>query len=385
MAARQDEPPLPAYLKLFAALLEAPGEAPPRQTAEIDPGVYVSAARFERERAALFRRYPLIVAHASELAGPGAVLAHDHTGVPILLTRARDGRVRAFLNACRHRNTKLVNPGPAEHRAAIVCPYHAWTYGLDGALRAVPCEAQFPGLDKAERGLVPLPCEVRHGLVWVVPDPAGILDLDAHLAGLGEDLDAFGMAGAAIFRKAERLKRANWKLIVDAFQDGYHIPFLHRQSIAPFFQENCSIGERVGDHIRAVVARAPFDEARGLPPGQWDIRRHVTYSHYVFPNTVLIMHPDYISVLSLYPQSPGETLFSHALLTPHAPQSGKEREHYERSFELIDRGVFETEDLDVCERAQAAIEGGAMWPMTLGGLEAGIAMFHAILDEALAR
>lgn len=385
MVAQKESPALPGYLNAFKALASLSHVPPvrPAGTVEVDPQIYLDEERCRRERTILFRKFPLILAHESELAEPGAVIAHDYTGVPILLARGRDRRIRAFLNACRHRNTKLVNAGVSEKRATIVCPYHAWTYGLDGKLLNIPCEELFPGVDKAERGLVPLPCEVRHGLVWVTPTPTAAIDLDASLAGLGDDLDAFGVQSSVIFRKAERVKRSNWKLIVDAFQDGYHIHHLHRHSIAPFFKENSSIAERVGNHIRSVVARNPTEEARRLPPEAWDIRQHASYAYYLFPNAVLIMHPDYISVLTLYPQGPGETLFSHIMLTPRTPQSGTERAHYERSFELIDQGVFEAEDLDVCERAQAALEGGAVWPMSLGALEIGISMFHAILEEAL--
>lgn len=375
---------LPAYLKLFAELVANPAR-PARLggTASVDTAIYLDEGRLARERETLFRRYPIAVAHESEVPEPGSLLAVDTLGLPILLARGRDRRVRAFINACRHRNTKLVKG--AAKKASVVCPYHSWTYGLDGELLNIPCAEQFPGVEKSERGLVPLPCEARHGLVWVVPDPEGSIDLAAHLAGLGEDLDAFGVGSSVVFKKVEQRKKTNWKLVVDAFQDGYHIQYLHRHTIAPFFKDSCSISERVGNHIRAVVARGIFDEAANLPPEQWNIREHATYSHFVFPNTVLIMHPDYVSIIGLFPLSPGETLYTHTLLTPHAPQNEKERDHYERSFDLIENGVFQAEDLEVCERAQAAMEGGATWPMTLGTLETGIKMFHGILDEALAR
>ncbi len=389
MAAQSEMSDLPAYLQLFAALAAAPERRSMRRTGgaetnAIDPAIYIDPARFERERA-LIRRSPIVVAHASEIPDAGALLAHDHLGIPILLARGRDGAVRAFLNACRHRNTKLIRPGPALRKPSIVCPYHGWTYGLDGTLMNVPDEEHFPGLDKSCHGLVSLPCAVRGGLVFVVSDPGGVLDIDRALGSLTEDFAAFGLPTSVVFRKVERIKKTNWKLIVDAFQDGYHIQHLHRKSIAPYFKDTCAISERVGDNIRALVARLPFDEVKGLSPRQWDIREHASYSHYVFPNTVLIMHPDYISVIGLFPLSSGETMYVHSLLTPRIPQSDKERDHYERSFELIENGVFQAEDLDVCERAQAAIEGGARWPMTIGAYEQGIAQFHAILDEALRR
>lgn len=383
-----DAKPLPDHLRLFARLVADPAMrcAPlGSPVTMIDPRRYVDPERLDAERATLFRRYPVPIAHVSELPEPGSVLAHDHLGVPILLTRDRDGNIRAFLNACRHRNTKLVERSESGRKASIVCRYHAWAYGHDGGLINIPCQDQFPGVDKKEKGLVPLPCGVRSGLVFVVPDPRGSMDLDRHLLSLRDDLDAFGVGASVVFRKVEQVKRFNWKLVVDAFTDGYHIQYLHRHTIAPFFKENCSASERVGDHLRAVVARIPFDEARKLEPSQWDIRRHATYSHYVFPNMVTIMHPDYVSLITLYPRSSGETVYVHTLLTPHAPRDEKERAHYERSFDLIENGVFQAEDLDVSLRAQAAFEGGALWPMTLGAMEQAMAEFHHIVDEAIAR
>jgi phenylpropionate dioxygenase-like ring-hydroxylating dioxygenase large terminal subunit len=383
-----DAKPLPDYLKLFARLVADPDMrcmplgAP---VTAIDPKRYVDPAQLAAERETLFRRYPVPVAHVSELPEAGSVLAHDHLGVPILLTRGRDGEIRAFLNACRHRNTKLVEPAESGRRASIVCRYHAWAYGHDGALLNIPCQDQFPGVDRKDKSLVPLPSAVRAGLIFVTPDPQGRIDIDRHLLSLAEDLEAFGVGTSVVFKKVEQIKRFNWKLVVDAFTDGYHIQYLHRHTIAPFFKENCSASERVGDHLRAVVARLPFDEARRLSPAQWDIRQHATYSHYVFPNMVTIMHPDYVSLISLYPRAPGETTYVHTLLTPHAPRDEKERAHYERSFDLIENGVFQAEDLNVSERAQAAFEGGALWPMTLGAMEQSIAEFHRIVDEAVAR
>lgn len=379
---------LPDHVRLFARLLAEPdAHCTPLgcPVTTLDPRVYVDPARFEAERRALFRRAPVPVAHVSELPEPGSVLTHDHLGVPILLARGRDGAVRAFLNACRHRNTRLVERADGARMAAIVCPYHSWAYGHDGALLNIPCDAFFPGVEKSLKGLVPLPCAVDAGLIWVRPDPAGApIEPRMRLGSIRDDLIAFGLPEAAVFRKVEQRRRFNWKLVVDAFSDGYHIQYLHRHSIAPFFKPNCSLSERVGDCQRAVVARESFDEARALSADQWDLRRHATYSHYVFPNLITIMHPDYTSLIMLFPQAPGETTYVHLMLTPRPPQTDEEREHYERSFELIENGVFQREDLAMCERAQYAIEGGALWPMTLGALEQPIAQFHQIIDEAIA-
>src|SRR4051794_29646545 len=149
---------------------------------------YVSEPVWRKEIDALFRPLPLVAAHSSELA-PGQVLAHDGYGVPILLARDSQGTVRAFLNVCRHRGMRLVEPAQASgQRTSVVCPYHGWTYGLDGRLRHMLHAEAFDACPAGMRDLAQLPCVEAHGLIWVVPGGHGEIDVDEFLAGLGTEL-----------------------------------------------------------------------------------------------------------------------------------------------------------------------------------------------------
>ena len=186
---------------------------------------YTDADVFAREQACLFRRFPLCLTHESILAEPGCVRTHDATGLPIVLTRDRAGVLHAFLNVCRHRGTRLISEEGVCKRTRLVCPYHGWAYGLDGALKTVPLEDDgFPGLDKHAFGLARLPLEVRDGLVWVLPDPAGRLDLDGHLAGLDGDFASFGLADHGVFAERATPVEANWKLITSSACTGTRWP-----------------------------------------------------------------------------------------------------------------------------------------------------------------
>src|SRR5262249_6443450 len=129
---------------------------------------YYDPAHFAREQAVL-RGEPLVVGHSAALAQPGDCLAPDDAGVPIVLIRQANGGLKAFLNVCRHRGARPCPLG-ASNRPMMVCPYHAWTYALDGRLTSAPAEA-FPSVDLSGHGLVGLPAEERHGLIWVVPTP----------------------------------------------------------------------------------------------------------------------------------------------------------------------------------------------------------------------
>ena len=127
---------------------------------------YTDPAQAAREIEVLFRQFPIVMGHASDVAQPGDFFTHDATGVPVLVTRDNDGTLRAFLNVCRHRGAR-VEGKECGHARTFSCPYHSWTYGLDGKLRGIPQPAGFEGVDRSKLGLVELPAWERFGLIWV--------------------------------------------------------------------------------------------------------------------------------------------------------------------------------------------------------------------------
>ncbi len=378
--------PHPPPLSLLQRLLDrvagqAPGPAP--CSARIPVAHYSDPGRFQREREQIFRSRPLVIGHESQLPEAGDALVHDWLGLPLITLRDRDGTIGTFINVCRHRGMRLVEEEGQTCLRSLVCPYHQWTYGLDGALRNIPRRESFEGLDTAELGLVPLPTEVRHGLIWLQADRSRPMDLDAHLAGLGEDLDFFGLAGYHFCRQSVRTVDANWKLIQDAFLDGYHVTRLHRNTVGQFFPDALAESDSIGDHVRNAVARNEITEAVGQPLEELAFRRHVTFSYTLFPNAVLVVQPDYPSLLSLFPVAVDRTVFVHSMLTPHPPANDEERDHFRRSFELIDEGVFAAEDAWVAAGAQRGLLSGANDDLLFGGLEEAAVHFHAVIDREL--
>ena len=109
-----------------------------------------------------------------------------------------------------------------------------------------------------------------------------------------------------------RTVNCNWKLIQDAFLDGYHVTRLHKNTVGPFFPDSLAESDRVGNHIRNAVARNEIAEAVGLPASDLDLRYHTSFSYTVFPNSVLVFHPDYTSIINLFPQSPDQIIFAHS-------------------------------------------------------------------------
>jgi phenylpropionate dioxygenase-like ring-hydroxylating dioxygenase large terminal subunit len=339
----------------------------------------------EAEVACLFRPLPLIAAHGSELAA-GQVLAHDAYGVPLLLSRDADGRVRAFLNVCRHRGMRLVPPGAAQARASIVCPYHGWTYRPDGRLRHMLHAEAFDPCAAGERDLVALPCEERHGLIWVVPSPDGRMDLDAFLGGLGPELDFYEVERLQLFRTIEAEYPANWKLIVDAFLEPYHIRVLHKDTIWPFFADGITAAERHGPHISSLVARREAQEwaassEAAAAPGADRVRELATPSQVIFPNAITIFHPDYLSLITLYPTGPETLRWTHRMLVPREKNTADWAPHWEKTFRLIEQGVFQKEDIHCAIGIQQGLRSGANRVLTVGRIEQALAWFHRSVSE----
>ena len=368
----------------------------------IDVGVYTSRERFEAERAALFHGLPVIVAHGSELAAPGDFVTHDALGLPLVVARGQDGVARAFLNVCRHRGARLAD-APCGNKKAFVCGYHGWSYTLTGSLLHVPQAEGFPR--REDRGLVPVPCEERAGFVWVVADRKKTLDLDAFLGPLGGELAGFGLERDVAFRTEHVTRKFNWKLLIDAFLDGYHIKRLHRDSVYRFFLDNVNVAQRVGPHMRSAVARKGLEKLRDVPRDAWRFRDVLSLTYFVFPNTVLVFHPDWVSRITVFPLAVDETLFTHTMIVPveatplsrvaidatpvsrvaSEARTDDRRAHWDKTWRLIHENVFEKEDMVAAAWIQSGLASGANESFVCGRFEFPIRWFHDEVERALER
>lgn len=237
---------------------------------------YTDLERLKREQQALFRQTPLLMGFASEWAAPGAYRTDDFAGVPILIVRGSDGRLRAFLNVCRHRGSKVAD-GCGTARL-FSCPYHAWTYELSGKIRGIPDEAAFPGMRAQRGGLASLPLCEKHGLVWVLaaPDGSEAFDVDPWLAGLGPELAGYDLGSYHLYDRRQVHETMNWKILVDTFHEGYHIGFLHRDSLTDILHGNLTDFEPFGRNHRLIFPRRKLERLKAQPEDTWDLMWNTT-------------------------------------------------------------------------------------------------------------
>lgn len=343
---------------------------------------YVDQARFDAEMSAIFKRGPIVVAPMALLAKPRSYAQVEIAGMPVLLTRAVDGEFRAFANVCTHRGSKLCANNEVVEGARVSCPYHAWTFGLDGRLVGVPRQEIFPGLDKDKLGLKELPMKAAGGIIWLGTDAANPPDFSTVEGEFADDLDAMGLGEMQVFRHATFEVRANWKLIMDSMLDSYHVTRLHKDSVGKFFVDNQNVIDRIGPHIRNASARGNF-ERRLITDEHEKLRRIMVFSYTPFPNGILVVSPDFVSFGVVRPMASDRTFVDYYMLANEgAPNDEKLHAKLNRSFELMEL-TFGKEDYWAAAQCDAGLRAGVLDKVNIGGMEEQITMFHDEIERRL--
>jgi phenylpropionate dioxygenase-like ring-hydroxylating dioxygenase large terminal subunit len=359
----------------FGKLASSPveGAAAEEDNYSLPAWIYHDREFFEREQAVIFRKSWQVVCHSNDVPRPGDFHTLDFLGEPLVVVRGDDGQVRGFHNVCRHRAARLVDGANGHCGRRITCPYHAWTYALDGRLIGVPDRQAFPGLQIERHGLVPLDLEVFMGFIFVRLEP-GLPSVREMAAPYARELSEYRMEELVPHgRVTLRPRQVNWKNVGDNYSDGLHITVAHPGLTRLFGRSygveaqpwidkmwgllrqepSSNLSERLYQHFLPEVAHLPGERQR-----QWNYYK-------LWPNIAFDIYPDQIDFMQFLPISPTQTLIREI---PYVhPDSRREMRAARYLNWRINRRVS-IEDKALIERVQAGMGSSSY---TVGPLSEG--------------
>ena len=348
------------------------------------PGwTYWHPSFFEAEKRAFLRAAPQVVCHESEITEAGAWRSLDYLGESVIVIRGDDGEVRAFANVCRHRGSRLLD-GSGGCARLLTCPYHAWSYGRDGRLVAVPQAGDYPGISKERLGLKPIALERWHGFLFVTLEPGApsvaemMAPFEAEVAPYRfEELQAIG-------RVTLRPRALNWKTIADNYSDALHIPVGHPGLTRLFgrgyrveaFEHVDRMEGQLVDQPSANPSERAYQkllpEASHLPSTH---RRKWLY-YKLWPNVAFDIYPDQVDFMQFLPVSAEKTVIreiSYAL-----PDTRREMKAARYLNWRINRQV-NAEDTELIARVQQGMRSPSYEPGPLGRSEVALRSFASKL------
>ncbi|HEX3538530.1 MAG TPA: aromatic ring-hydroxylating dioxygenase subunit alpha [Stellaceae bacterium] len=323
---------------------------------------YTSEAFYRREVERIFRKVWNFIGAADRLRRPGDYFTLSFAGVPVIVLRDQEGELRAFANTCRHRGSALLE-GEGNCRL-IACPYHSWSYRLDGALAAAPEMDQTHGFDPAEHALVPIALASWGGFLFINfdPDPAPLAD---YLGDLPEKVAPYRLDRMACSRRKEYLIECNWKLFVENAKESYHIATVHRQTINRYASARSSgywVEKANGQYCITFAkhenSMALLKGDSGFPPNESLAGRREaggTTAPLIYPSTYLACTIDCAWYLELHPLGPSRTLLIHGALFPKDRLSRNDFEDVAQNYYKRWDITIE-EDIVASERQQRGLD-----------------------------
>lgn len=350
---------------------------------------YFSDELLELETEVLFRRHWQLACHLGDLPEPGSYVCFDMCGERAVVIRGKDGAVRAFHNVCRHRGSRVATEQKGQCRSALVCPFHGWSYNLDGTLRGPARPTSLPKLDPVAYGLKPLDCEIWHGLIFIrfggdgasvaqtmaaAEDEIGLYRID-EMQSIGDSYD---------FRFD-----LDWKAVVDVDNEGYHVPIGHPELFdllgSSYADERLEGGlARSGGSFRnrKFKYQRNRDYAQALPEDSYlpESHRHLWIYWSMFPTFVLTLFPDQIEIYQFFPTGEQQSIMRGQCyaLPDDRPQMQKARD-LNRAINM-DVG---NEDIRLIEWVAEGMRSRAFDGLMLSDLELGVASFHNALRDVL--
>jgi nitrite reductase/ring-hydroxylating ferredoxin subunit len=341
---------------------------------------YTDEARFERERQRLFRDGPVFFALSATLPAAGDHRTAVVGGVPLVVVRQADGSLRALVNICRHRGAPVVAAETTGGGArSFTCPYHGWVYGTDGTLKGRPLSAG--AFDD-----VTDPCDLhrvavaeRYGLIFVRPGGPEPIDVDSFLAGAQHDLADFDLGRYVHIESRTHTWKMNWKLFLDTFTESYHIRTLHRESLLPRFNADCTIYDGFGRHCLSIGLRADVLDETRKPVEEWSLLPYGTIQYFLVPSGLVVHQLDHIETWRVEPLDVRTSRLTTSIFAPTAPDTDSARGYWLKNLDLLLK-VTGTEDFPLMEQIQANLDTGALPEVVYGRNEPPLIHLHRELD-----
>ena len=375
------------------ARAEAERRAYPAQFPVLPPvpaGRYFEPGFAKLEADMLFSRSWLFVAHADQLRNSGDYVLLDQLDKPIMLIRGTDNAVRAFYNTCRHRGAALVEEAQGNVGRRLTCPFHAWTYSLEGKLVSYPEPLNFSDLDRECHGLAEIRCESWGPLVFINLD-ANARPLAAFLGSVGEDLSDFADLDGRLHLVDRTVREVpvNWKLPVDANLESYHVNYVHRTSAARTLQQSgTGIQLLPNGHSRMLVPYRDGVDGQALSPfpcvfpNLGDLAYCGTFSYHVFPNlSIVFAGTGFVFLITNWPTGPSTSAYNVHWCSSLSADDEANRKTHDMVIAALSEVLFE--DLNVLPGEQRSINAGTLESLRLGYQERRIYYLHEAIDRAI--
>ncbi len=333
---------------------------------------FVSSEVMAQEEEEIFLKHWLLVGHQSQIPKAGDYFVQEAAGESVIIARDRSGVIRGFYNVCRHRGTRLCEDSGG-HSSTIQCPYHAWTYGLDGRLIGSPHMDDVPGFDRSQYSLHPANLELWEGFIFVnVGD--NDMPLEQWFAPLAGKFSNWNLPRLRSVKRIEYDVKANWKLMFENYSECYHCPGVHPMlsKVSPYdsAENDLTEGPFLGGFMRINKGKSltMSGEACAIPVAGKDQEQDQEHEqegkdrvfyYSIFPNMLLSIHPEYVMVHQLWPQSPDRTLIVCDWFF-HPDASERDGFNPEDAIEFWD--VTNKQDWHVCELSQQGIASRAYEP-----------------------
>ena len=342
--------------------------------------VYTDQQRWKREMETVFKRLPIMVAMTHEMPNEGDYKSIDILDTPLLLTRQKDGSVRALLNVCTHRGMTLAPEGCGNKRI-FTCPYHAWSYSNDGQLRGIAEAPKFGDVPKCSRDLVQFPVYERGGLIFAVLQPGTDYDFESFLGAMMDDVAAKQFENWS-YMGQRTMQGANWKIAYDGYLEGYHFAAAHPETIHPRTFSNIMAYDCEGPHVFIGFPQRSILKLRDVP--EQDLWKHENdgydFIRLFFPNLSIFVAPEFTSISQMIP---GPTVRDNRTIIhfvhPEAPKDEQDKAERDGIVDWL-AGVVEEEDYGVGLQVQRGLRSGHQPGIVFGRNERANQYFHRWLD-----